>query len=165
MIFIYSISGQWSNEAVGELLVGNADTWPNPSKNAQPSPGRNWSAQWSKVWITLLGTLGSAIHVGCLRRIDQQIKRFEIRQRWLCLPQVCSSPQSRLVLFLSYFCYFKSILMQSGFFSDVRTLRNRGHVQDCHDQVRRTLHEYCINCYQSVPVSPLHLAVNYSINN
>jgi len=41
--------------------------------------------------------------------------------------------------------------MQSGFFSDVRTLRNRGHVQDCHDQVRRTLHEYCINCYQSVP--------------
>lgn len=55
--------------------------------------------------------------------------------------------------------------MQSGFFSDVRTLRNRGHVQDCHDQVRRTLHEYCINCYQSVPVSPLHLAVNYSINN
>jgi len=34
---------------------------------------------------------------------------------------------------------------------DVRTLRNRSHVQDCHDQVRRTLHEYCINCYQSVP--------------
>lgn len=34
---------------------------------------------------------------------------------------------------------------------EVRTLRNRSHVQECHDQVRRTLHEYCINCYQSVP--------------
>merc|ERR1712223_874825 len=34
---------------------------------------------------------------------------------------------------------------------DVRTLRNRSHVQECHDQVRRTLHEYCINCYPSVP--------------
>lgn len=35
--------------------------------------------------------------------------------------------------------------------ADVRTLRNRSHVQECHDQVRRTLHEYCINCYPSVP--------------
>lgn len=34
---------------------------------------------------------------------------------------------------------------------DVRTLNNRSHVKECHDQVRRTLHEYCINCYQSVP--------------
>lgn len=34
---------------------------------------------------------------------------------------------------------------------DVRSLNNRGHVQECHDQVRRILHEYCINCYQSVP--------------
>merc|ERR1711936_553576 len=34
---------------------------------------------------------------------------------------------------------------------EVRTLRNRSHVQECHEQVRRTLHEYCINCYQSVP--------------
>jgi nuclear receptor subfamily 5 group A protein 3 len=38
------------------------------------------------------------------------------------------------------------------FLADVRTLGNRNHVQECHDQVRRTLHEYCINCYQSVPV-------------
>lgn len=40
-----------------------------------------------------------------------------------------------------------------AFTVEVRTLRNRSHVQECHDQVRRTLHEYCINCYQSVPVS------------
>jgi nuclear receptor subfamily 5 group A protein 3 len=38
------------------------------------------------------------------------------------------------------------------FLADVQTLGNRNHVQECHDQVRRTLHEYCINCYQSVPV-------------
>jgi len=35
--------------------------------------------------------------------------------------------------------------------ADARTLRNRSHVQECHDQVRRTLHEYCVNCYPSVP--------------
>lgn len=35
--------------------------------------------------------------------------------------------------------------------ADLRTLRNRSHVQECHDQVRRTLHEYSINCYQNVP--------------
>lgn len=34
---------------------------------------------------------------------------------------------------------------------DVRTLGNCSHVKECHDQVRRTLHEYCVNCYQSVP--------------
>jgi len=34
---------------------------------------------------------------------------------------------------------------------DVRTLRNRSHVEECHNQVRNTLHEYSINCYQSVP--------------
>lgn len=39
------------------------------------------------------------------------------------------------------------------FAADLRTLRNRSHVQECHDQVRRTLHEYSINCYQNVPVS------------
>ncbi len=37
--------------------------------------------------------------------------------------------------------------------ADVRTLRNRSHVEECHNQVRNTLHEYSINCYQSVPVS------------
>lgn len=34
---------------------------------------------------------------------------------------------------------------------DVRTLRNRSHVQECHEQVKRTLQEYCFNCYPSVP--------------
>jgi nuclear receptor subfamily 5 group A protein 3 len=46
-----------------------------------------------------------------------------------------------------YVC-LKFILLLSP---EVRTLRNRSHVQECSDQVRRTLHEYCINCYQSVP--------------
>jgi hypothetical protein len=38
-------------------------------------------------------------------------------------------------------------------FSEVRNLNNRKHVQECYDQVRRVLLEYCINCYPNVPVS------------
>ena len=38
--------------------------------------------------------------------------------------------------------------------SDVRSLNNRKHVQDCFDQVRRVLLEYCVNCYPNIPVSP-----------
>ena len=51
-----------------------------------------------------------------------------------------------------YLSILKLCINETSSFADVRTLRNRSHVQDCHDQVRRTLHEYCINCYQSVPV-------------
>jgi len=34
---------------------------------------------------------------------------------------------------------------------DVRSLNNRKHVQDCFDQVRRVLLEYCVNCYPNIP--------------
>jgi len=34
---------------------------------------------------------------------------------------------------------------------EVRNLNNRKHVQECYDQVRRVLLEYCINCYPNVP--------------
>lgn len=37
--------------------------------------------------------------------------------------------------------------------SDVKNLNNRGHVQECNEQVHRILLEYCINCYPNVPVS------------
>jgi nuclear receptor subfamily 5 group A protein 3 len=34
---------------------------------------------------------------------------------------------------------------------DVRSLSNRSHVQECHEQVHQILLDYCVNCYPSVP--------------
>jgi hypothetical protein len=52
------------------------------------------------------------------------------------------------------FSLVKLLAMRRSIFSDVRNLNNRKHVQDCYDQVRRVLLEYCVNCYPNIPVSP-----------
>ena len=38
-------------------------------------------------------------------------------------------------------------------FADVRSLSNRSHVQECHEQVHQIILDYCVNCYPNVPVS------------
>ena len=38
-------------------------------------------------------------------------------------------------------------------FADVRSLSNRSHVHECHEQVHLIINDYCVNCYPNVPVS------------
>ena len=66
-----------------------------------------------------------------------------------------NSHYRELLLYRSYVIgtYINHKPKFESLFSDVRTLRNRSHVQECHEQVKRTLQEYCFNCYPSVPVS------------
>ena len=63
---MFSLIGERSNEAVGELLVGNADTGPDPSEDAQPSARRDHAGQRTKVRAALAGPLRGTIHVGGL---------------------------------------------------------------------------------------------------
>ena len=49
-------------------------------------------------------------------------------------------------------CSRLSLFLRSPFPStDVRSLHNRSHVQECHEQVHQILLDYCVNCYPNVP--------------
>ena len=59
--------GERSNEAVGELLVRDADNGPNPSEDAQPTSRRDYIGQRTKVRTAIAGPSRSTIHVGGLQ--------------------------------------------------------------------------------------------------
>ena len=92
---MFSLIGERSNEAVGELVVRDADNGPNPSEDAQPTSRRDHIGQRTKVRAALAGPSRSTIHVGGLQWLDHQAQYSEIRQRRLRLPQVRPSPESR----------------------------------------------------------------------
>ena len=74
-----SISGQWSNEAAGELLVRDAHLGSDSSANAQPPPRRDDVSQRTEVRAPFPGPSWGAFHVGSLQRYDQQAEQPKIR--------------------------------------------------------------------------------------